>query len=291
VATQNPRPNPVLEQIAAQQAAERAKQQTLQQLMQGGLTAKSPEDQFAIYSEILRIDPANQVAFNARKEAQEKLDARNAQQAKTEQLQQQTLDRDQETRKLLAEAERALVRSDLSQASTQMLAAAKLSPGNPDVQRLTAIVQSRVQVQNRIRYMILGAGCLGGVLGLMALVRRMRRQTPFLVMIDGFDKGKEYVLKSKVTRIGAIAEAAGRRNDIVVTDVQRSVSRFHCEIHQLKGKLYLLDCDSANGTYLNHGRVPPGRPVKLGRGARIGIGKSCALSLEYRRPANRSKES
>jgi Domain of Unknown Function (DUF1080)/FHA domain len=278
-----PGSNPLLEQIAAQQAADREKQHTLGQLMQHGLSAKSPEEQVNIYNEILKIDPTNQVAFNARKEAQDKIDARNAEQAKMVQEGQRNVDREQETQRLLAEAERALVQNNLTQANAQITAAGRLTPGNPDVGRLSALVQSRLQVQNRIRYMIFGGCGVGGICALVAFIARIRRQNPYLVITEGLDKGKEYELKSRVTRIGAIPQDAGNRNDIVVTDVAHSVSRFHCEIHQLKGKLYLLDCDSANGTYVNSSRVANGRPVRLGRGTRIGLGKSCSLSLEYRR--------
>ena len=251
--------------------------------MQHGLSAKSPEEQVSVYNEILKIDPNNQVAFNARKEAQDKIDARNAEQAKMVQGEQRNVDREQETQRLLAETERALVQNNLTQANAQITAAGRLAPGNPNVDRLSALVQSRLQVQNRIRYMIFGGCAVGGICALVAFIRRMRRQNPHLVMTEGLDKGKEYELKSGVTRIGAIPQDAGNKNDIVVTDVAHSVSRFHCEIHQLKGKLYLLDCDSANGTYVNGGRVTSGRPVRLGRGTRIGLGKSCSLSLEYRR--------
>jgi pSer/pThr/pTyr-binding forkhead associated (FHA) protein len=114
------------------------------------------------------------------------------------------------------------------------------------------------------------------------LIRRIRRRVPYLVMADGLEKGKQYILKSQVTRIGAVAQEGGLQNDIVIRDLDHSISRFHCEIHQVKGKLYLLDCNSANGTYINGRRVRSEQPARIGRGSRIGLGRSCSLTLEYR---------
>jgi hypothetical protein len=50
-----------------------------------------------------------------------------------------------------------------------------------------------------------------------------------------------------VSHIVVVAQDGGTRHDVVVRDVERPISRFHCEIHNHKGKLFLLDCNSANG--------------------------------------------
>ena len=97
--------NRVIEQIASQRADEERKQQVVGQLMQQGLSAKTPDQQVGIYNQILRIDPANPVAFNARKEAQEKIDSHNAelsrQSAQYRQEQEQNSSREQRKRQAL----------------------------------------------------------------------------------------------------------------------------------------------------------------------------------------------
>ncbi len=281
-----PAPNPVVEQLARQQAAEQMRQQTTSQLMQQALTRNSPEEQISIYNEILKIDPSNQVAFNARKEAEEKIDQRDKEAEsklrRTEEEKQQIANRQTTKQHALEGAERALLRGDLHEAGSDIRVARGIAPRDPAVMRMDSILRNRLQVRNRIRWMLFGAGGAGFFAGLWMLFRRIRRHTPYLFVSDGLDKGKEYTLKTRVTRIGAVAQEGGMQNDIVVKDLDHSISRFHCEIHQLKGKLYLLDCNSSNGTFVNGQALRPQRPVRLGRGSRIGLGRSYTLTVQYR---------
>jgi pSer/pThr/pTyr-binding forkhead associated (FHA) protein len=89
-------------------------------------------------------------------------------------------------------------------------------------------------------------------------------------------------MKADVTRIGAIAHDGGVQNDIVLTDLDKSISRFHCEIHTIKDKIYLIDCNSSNGTYLDGRRVAAERPVPVRRDSHIRLGFDCTLQLIYR---------
>jgi pSer/pThr/pTyr-binding forkhead associated (FHA) protein len=49
-----------------------------------------------------------------------------------------------------------------------------------------------------------------------------------------------------------------------------TVSRLHCEIHQINGRLVVLDLESRHGTFVNGYRVPfahlmPGDILRLGK--------------------------
>jgi hypothetical protein len=173
----------------------------------------------------------------------------------------------------------------LNQAGTDIGIARGIAPSDPAVVRMDNILQNRLRVRSRIRLMLFGAGGAAFLAGLWMLFRRTRRRTPYLLVSDGLEKGKEYALKTQVTRIGAVAQESGMQNDIVVKDLDHAISRFHCEIHQLKGKLYLLDCNSSNGTFVNGRALRPQTPVRLGRGSRIALGHGYTFTVQYRGPA------
>jgi pSer/pThr/pTyr-binding forkhead associated (FHA) protein len=50
------------------------------------------------------------------------------------------------------------------------------------------------------------------------------------------------------------------------------VSRLHAAIRLENGKLYLVDLDSTNGTFLNGKRLPPGGTKLLRNGDRVRLG-------------------
>jgi len=84
-----------------------------------------------------------------------------------------------------------------------------------------------------------------------------------------------------VVHIGAVPEDGGSKNDIVVHDVERMISRFHCEIHHKEGKLFLNDLNSSNGTFVDKKKVPPGRPVRIKSGSQVALGGSCTLRVGF----------
>ena len=109
------------------------------------------------------------------------------------------------------------------------------------------------------------------------------RKDAYLEIIDGLDKGKTYNLDQEVIHIGAVAEDGGHKNEIVVRDMERMISRFHCEVHRRNGKFFLLDCGSANGTFVDRKRAAAGKPVRLKSGARIDLASTCALRLGWKK--------
>ena len=82
-----------------------------------------------------------------------------------------------------------------------------------------------------------------------------------------------------VAHIGAVAADGGNKNEIVGRDLDRQISRFHCEIHKHNGKFYVIDSGSANGTRVDGNRAAAGKPLRLKSGARIDLAGTCVLRL------------
>ena len=59
----------------------------------------------------------------------------------------------------------------------------------------------------------------------------------------------------------------------------KGVSRRHAELKVIEGKLYLLDLNSSNGTYIEGDRVPPDKLVEIKNGTVVVLG---ALTLMIR---------
>ena len=107
------------------------------------------------------------------------------------------------------------------------------------------------------------------------------QKNAYLEVIEGLDKGKKFNLDQDAIHLGAIAVDGGNKNEIVLRDLERQISRFHCEIHRRNGKFFLIDCNSANGTRVDGKRAEAGRPVRLKSGARITLASTCALRLGW----------
>jgi hypothetical protein len=81
--------------------------------------------------------------------------------------------------------------------------------------------------------------------------------------------GAEQELAERLT-IGRDAE-----NDLVLS--VSTVSRRHAVLSAHEGRWSIEDCGSANGTYLNGDRLPPGRPLPLRHADRIQVGSETVL--------------
>ena len=86
-----------------------------------------------------------------------------------------------------------------------------------------------------------------------------------------------------VTSIGAVPEYSGTPNQIILTDNLGAISRRHCQVHLKNRKLYLVDCNSSNGTFLNGQRIPPQRYVPIKKGARIELAHAARLEVGFER--------
>src|SRR5262245_3247416 len=104
----------------------------------------------------------------------------------------------------------------------------------------------------------------------------MRIWSVVLAVVDGESRGARAQVGSEIARIGT---ADG--NDLVLVD--RTVSRFHCEV-VLRGEAILIrDCGSTNGTLIDGVRIreaeiPPGTLVRIGSSAfRVELGEEPAF--------------
>jgi hypothetical protein len=276
---------PAMPQIAAGQARDEARQAQVSKLMQQALNTDQPETQKDLYEKILALDPGNVNAANGYKEAQQKIaQAKTQQQKEAEEKAQQSQTEEQKAATLaqsLQAGQAAFLMGDIATAQGQLAIAQRIAPDNPQVQSLKQRVDEAAQQRDRLRYLLLGGGVLvllGGV-GLFLFTRG--KKDPFVEVIEGLQKGQKFALDQEVVHIGAVAQDGGSKNDIVLQDVERMISRFHCEIHVKEGRLFLIDCNSSNGTRLDGRRVPPGKPVRLKSGSRVELGGTCALRLGY----------
>jgi hypothetical protein len=272
----------------------------ISELTQRALRSNDPAEQVKLYDKILEFDPSNMVAFNGRKDAQDKIDKMNAEKAQQEaekarqeeakqQQQEQAQSTEANKREAVKQAEAAFLANNLPLAATQIAIAKKIDPNDPEVQRVDSLIQSKIQARRRRQLTAYVIGALALVALILLVVLRLRKKDAYLEIVDGFDKGKRYNVDQDVIHIGAVAQDGGNKNEIVVQDVERTVSRFHCEVHRHNGKLYVLDCESANGTYLDGRRVRPGKPARLKKGARLQLAEACTLRLGFeKRKAEKS---
>jgi len=279
------------QQIA--QMKQEQKQQQVAMLLQQALKSSDPSQQLGMYDQILMLDPNNQVAFNARKDAQGKLDEqarKSAQQA--EESSKQAAGEQQKQANLagaIQGAEAAFLAGNLVAAEQSLSAAERIAPDNPQVRGL----RSRLDVARQRKDSVLGLGAagLGTVLlgGIAWIFVAGRRKDPYAEIVDGLDKGKRYNIDKEVTMLGAIPEDGGAKNDIVLRDAERMISRFHAQLHFREGKLYVVDTNSFNGTFVDKKRLEPGKPRQLKGGARVSFAGTCTIKFGFEKRSKGKK--
>jgi hypothetical protein len=165
---------------------------------------------------------------------------------------------------------------DAARAADAVLAA------QPDNQRALAFrdrIRALAQLQRTRRTLF---GLAGAVLLLALLVgggakllairhsRRVARQLAaaaarkaMLEIIDGVGRGKLYAIDGPVFRIGsAESERPEEKNDLIISDNDAFISRYHCTIVRTDGKYFLMD-SSLNGTYVDEELLDRGEHREL----------------------------
>jgi pSer/pThr/pTyr-binding forkhead associated (FHA) protein len=71
-------------------------------------------------------------------------------------------------------------------------------------------------------------------------------------------------------RLGDGVTSLGRHDDCIIRIKSSQVSRRHCEINEVDGKLTVRDLGSSNGTFVNGKRVLGQQPLKVGDELTIG---------------------
>lgn len=274
--------------MPSQSPQEKAQQEQIRQLTVQALSASTPEEALRINKQILMLDPGDMPAQQRLDKAQSQLDAANAKQEQAAQEQQASATKQEANNarqsELLAETQNALLRGRLYEARDRLNDAQRLGAHGSEINRLQALIQSRIR--NRI---LMRAGLGGG--GAIALItmcavfwrRRGKVLIPSLIALDGVDKGKRYLLNQEVTHLGAVAMDGGKKNEVLVRDPDRQVSRFHCEIHKRGNTCYLIDLDSSNGTFMHNQKIQPGIAIKLRNGDKFTLAHAVAYELRIER--------
>ncbi|GAA3753587.1 family 16 glycoside hydrolase [Terriglobus aquaticus] len=267
---------------ARKEADDQRKKDQVASLMTQALGSSDPAEQKDLYQQVMRLDPANPNAMAGFKEAQGKLQEKanaDAQAAKGEQAQKSNED---QTNMALVKAQSAFLGGHLSDASNSLSIAERLSPGNPVVRELRSRINAATAQRSRL--IMLGSGA--GIVSLLAAIslwwrRRRLQRFPVLEVTSGIDAGRSYRIEKDQTRVGAVPQDGGQKNDIVVRDVEHAISRFHCEIVRRNGQLYVQDLNSSNGTRVDGERLKPGSAALLRRGTRIELAGTVELRFGY----------
>ena len=90
------------------------------------------------------------------------------------------------------------------------------------------------------------------------------QEVPFLVVSNGFEKGKKILLMTSISSIG-------RSSECIVSIKDNMVSSKHAEIIQDCPNIFIRDVGSKNGTFVNGRRR---REAPLSDGDRIMIGST-----------------
>lgn len=86
---------------------------------------------------------------------------------------------------------------------------------------------------------------------------------PKIRIMNGPMRGREKTIADKAVTIGRDAEAG-------IQILDRSASRFHCEIFPVGGMYFVRDLDSKNGTYINDEKLGDEELLRLGDVIKIG---------------------
>jgi hypothetical protein len=267
---------------------ERKQQEQIRKLTVEALGASTPEEAVRINKQILVLDPGDMPAQQRLDKAQSQIDAANAQRAHGKQERQATAVEQEAniTRRsaLALQAQDALLRGDPDEARDRLDDAQRLGANGPEVDRLHAFIRSRLRNRLALRMGLGGGGLLALIAPLVFLSRRRGKTvTAYLVALDGADKGKRYLLNQEVTHIGGVAMDGGKKNEVLVRDADRQVSRFHCEVHKRGNSCYLIDLDSSNGTFLHRRLLQPGVAAKLRDGDTFSLARTATFELRLER--------
>ena len=250
--------------------------------MTQALGSSDPQQQKDLYEQVMRLDPANPNAMAGFREAQGKLQEKanaDAQVVKGEDTQRAN---EEQANASLVKAQSAFLGGHLSEASGALSVAERLMPGNPVARELRSRIGAAQSQRSRLLMLGSGVGVLSLLAALSLWLRRRRLQRfPVLEVTSGIDAGRSFRIDKDQTRIGAVPQDGGQKNDIVVRDVEHAVSRFHCEIVRRNGQLYVQDLTSSNGTRVDGERLKPGSAALLRRGTRIEMAGTVELRFGY----------
>ena len=274
--------------LPGQSQQDKAQQEQIRQLTVQALSTSTPEEAVRINKQILMLEPSDMPAQQRLDRAQAQIDAANTKQEQEEQEQQAStakLEANSVRRsELLGQTRNALLRGSPYEARDRLNDAQRLGASGPEVDRLQRLIQSRIRNRLMLRIGLGGGGLLAAIAMIVVFWRRRGKTlTAYLVALDGVDKDKRYLLSQEVTHIGGVAMDGGKKNEVLVRDPDRQVSRFHCEIHKRGNICYLIDLDSSNGTFMHNRQVQSGVAVKLRDGDKFTLARTASFELRIER--------
>jgi len=287
-ATSPTAPAMVIPFMPGQSPEEKARETQVRSLTTEALNSSSPEDSIRINKQILVLDPADMPAQQRLDKAQAEVDASNAlkehgielNHASAAKLEENASRRDA----LLLETQDALLHDNTGQARDKLNDAQRMGALGPEVDHLQSIIETRTR--NRIMLWV-GLGGISGIgiifAGIFLWRRRRQVIVTYLVALDGPEKGKRYLLNQEVTHLGGVAMDGSKKNEVIVRDPDRLVSRFHCEVHKRRNACYVIDLDSSNGTFLKNQRLAPGVPARMRDGDRLSLARAASFKLQFER--------
>ncbi len=95
-------------------------------------------------------------------------------------------------------------------------------------------------------------------------------KSPFLEVIEGFDKGKVFHLNKKINLIGRKSKKTIDSKEIELSSRDKSISRLHARLEKQQNKFYLLNEKKENKTFLNGVQVISSRPLMDGDKIKLG---------------------
>lgn len=250
--------------------------QARQKALTRDTTAQGAEERAELWKMVLIIDGSDTEARMGFDQAQKDIDAAHARDAAVQKSREDAV---AAKRDKLRQAETALDAGDLKTADGLVDEVLSTAPDDPRALSLKAtIADKRKSAATRKKMLILGAIILavavaGGLL-LLQLIRAKRAhdkearaaaaaRKAILKVVDGVGRGKLIALDKDVFRIGAaMGTKPEEQNDLVLSDSDSAISRYHCSIIKKDGGFWLVD-SSLNGTSLNDQKLDRGEDHNL----------------------------
>jgi len=259
-----------------------------------------PKDRVRCWEQVRLVAPSNPMVLDGSDQAARALDS----EEKSTQSQVQTKAQRDSVKLFLQRAQEDLLRANFDGADMNVAYALEKDPGNRQGRELSAkISTARVWDSRKQLLIAVGAVVLVVVVGLVVLAKKLSAakkeggdvataapsgtapapgQRVGLRVIDGIGRGRMYTITSDIFRIGAaLSDRVEERNDLIISDSEQHVSRFHCSLLRRKKRWTIVD-SSINGTWINDRQLTLGEPVALRDGDTItiaGVARMTFLTL------------